>query len=53
VGPGAKGEDGKIQPMTIKRGDQVLYSKFSGVELEDGDEKFVVVKSTDILAVLS
>jgi chaperonin GroES len=53
VGPGTKGEDGKIQALSMKAGDQVLYSKFSGVDLEDGDDKFVVVKSTDILAVLS
>ena len=53
VGPGTKGEDGKITPPSIKTGDQVLYSKFSGVDLEDGDDKFIMVRSTDVLAVLS
>jgi chaperonin GroES len=53
VGPGSKGEDGEIKAPSIKVGDQVLYSKFSGVDLEDGDDKFVVVRSTDVLAVLS
>lgn len=53
VGPGSKGEDGKIQKPSIKAGDQVLYSKFSGVDLEDGDDKFIMIRGTDVLAVLS
>ena len=53
VGPGSKGEDDTVKPPSIKVGDQVLYSKFSGVDLEDGDDKFIMVRSTDVLAVLS
>jgi chaperonin GroES len=53
VGPGRKAESGEVEAPTVKAGDQVLYSKYSGTELEEGDVQFVVVRATDVLAVLS
>lgn len=53
VGPGTKGEDGELKAPSMKAGDQVLYSKYTGVDLEDGDDKFIVIRSTEVLAVLS
>ena len=39
AGPGARGEDGKLQPMGVKAGDKVLFGKWSGTEVKiDGDE---------------
>ena len=49
VGPGG---DGKEITMQVKAGDKVIYSKYSGTEVEVDDEKYVVVKQNDILAVI-
>ena len=51
VGPGGVVE-GKEITMQVKAGDQVIYSKYSGTEVELDDEKYVIVKQSDILAVV-
>lgn len=53
VGPGGV-VDGKEVTMQVKVGDKVIFSKYSGTEIETGedDEKFVIVKQNDILAVI-
>lgn len=51
VGPGGV-VDGKEITMQVKVGDKVIYSKYSGTEVEIEDEKYTVVKQNDILAVL-
>lgn len=51
VGPGGV-VDGKEVAMQVKVGDKVIYSKYSGTEVEVEDEKYVVVKQNDILAVI-
>ena len=51
VGPGGV-VDGKEVSMQVKVGDKVIYSKYSGTEVEVEDEKYVVVKQNDILAVI-
>ena len=51
VGPGGM-VDGKEVTMQVKAGDKVIYSKYSGTEVEVDDEKYVVVKQNDILAVI-
>ena len=49
VGPGV---DGKEVTMQVKAGDKVIYSKYSGTEVELEKEKYVIVKQSDILAVV-
>ena len=52
VGPGGV-VDGKEVKMEVKKGDKVIYSKYSGTEVKlDEDEKLVIVKQSDILAVI-
>ena len=51
VGPGGM-VDGKEITMQVKAGDKVIYSKYSGTEVEVEEEKYVIVKKSDILAVL-
>ncbi len=51
VGPG-KVEDGKEIKMEVKKGDQVIYSKYAGTEVKLDDEEYIIVKQSDILAVL-
>ena len=52
VGPGGT-VDGKEVKMEVKKGQKVIYSKYSGTEVELNDkEKLIVVKQSDILAVI-
>ena len=51
VGPGGI-VDGKEVAMTVKVGDKVIYSKYSGTEVKLGNEEFVVVRQNDIVAVI-
>ncbi len=51
VGPGGVVE-GKEIKMQVKAGDKVVYSKYSGTEVELDGEKFLIVKQSDILAVI-
>ena len=51
VGPGGV-VDGKDVTMQVKVGDKVIFSKYSGTEVEMDDEKYVIVKQNDILAVI-
>jgi chaperonin GroES len=51
VGPGGV-VDGKEIKMEVKTGDKVIYSKYAGTEVKLDDEKFIIVKQSDILAVI-
>jgi chaperonin GroES len=52
VGPGARDESGKVQPLDVKPGDRVLFGKWSGTEIRLDNEEFVVLKESDIMGVL-
>jgi chaperonin GroES len=52
AGPGARGEDGKIQPMDVKAGDRVLFGKWSGTEVKLEGEELIIMKESDIMGVL-
>ena len=49
AGPGARGDDGKVQPLDVKVGDRVLFGKWSGTEIKIDGEDFVVAKESDIM----
>ncbi len=51
VGPGGV-VDGKEVTMQVKAGDKVIYSKYAGTEVKLEDEEFIVVKQSDIVAVV-
>jgi len=42
----------KIYTMPIKKGDKVMYKKYSGTEVKDGDEEYILIKAEDILAIV-
>jgi len=52
VGPGARGEDGKIQPLDVKPGDRVLFGKWSGTEVKLDGEDLIIMKETDIMGII-
>ena len=51
VGPGGM-VDGKEVKMEVSKGDTVIYSKYAGTEVKLDDEEYVVVKQSDILAIV-
>ena len=42
----------KVYEMPIKKGDKVMYKKYSGTDVKDGDTEYVLIKAEDILAVI-
>ena len=52
VGPGRLDENGKRVAMDVKAGDKVLYAKYAGTEVKLGDRDVLVLKESDILAIL-
>ena len=53
VGPGARGEDGKIVAMDLKKGDRVLFGKWSGTEVKIDGVELLIMKESDILGVVA
>jgi len=52
VGPGARDENGKVNPLDVKPGDRVLFGKWSGTEVKIDGEDLVIMKESDIFGVL-
>ena len=53
VGSGLRDESGKIVPLDVKTGDRVLFSKWSGTEINMNGEEYLVVKESDIMGILA
>jgi chaperonin GroES len=52
VGPGRKDDDGERIPMDVAEGDRVLYAKYAGTEVKLQGKKYLILKESDILAIL-
>jgi chaperonin GroES len=52
VGPGRTDDDGKRIPMDVKTGDVVLYAKYAGTEVKIDDKKLLILKESDVLAIV-
>jgi chaperonin GroES len=52
VGPGARGDDGKIQPLDVKAGDRVLFGKWSGTEVKLDGEDLIIMKESDVMGII-
>ncbi|MBE6664289.1 MAG: co-chaperone GroES [Ruminococcaceae bacterium] len=52
VGEGEKNEDGKVLPMTVKVGDKVIISKYTGTNVKLDGQDYVIVSEKDILAIV-
>jgi len=52
VGPGARDESGKLVPLDVKKGDRVLFGKWSGTEVKIDGEDLLIMKESDILGVI-
>ena len=52
VGPGSRDDSGKLQPLDVKKGDKILFGKWSGTEIKLEGEDLIIMKESDILGVL-
>jgi chaperonin GroES len=52
VGPGARDEAGKIQPLDVKAGDRILFGKWSGTEVKIDGEELLIMKESDIMGII-
>ena len=53
VGTGRVADDGKVTPLTVKVGDEILYGKYSGTELQLEGKDYMIMRESDIYAVLN
>lgn len=53
VGNGKLNDDGSRSPMSVKEGDKVLYSKYSGTEVKLNGEEFIIIREEDIMGILN
>ena len=52
AGPGARDENGRLVPLDVKKGDRVLFGKWSGTEVKLDGEELIIMKESDLLGVL-
>lgn len=52
VGSGTRDESGKLQPLDVKKGDRVLFGKWSGTEVKIDGQDVLIAKESDILGVI-
>ena len=52
VGKGAVGEDGSVRKLTVKKGDRVLFGKYSGTEVKLEGNDYIIMRESDILAII-
>jgi chaperonin GroES len=53
VGKGRSNEDGKVFPLAVKAGDNILFAKYAGTEIKIDGEDFLIMKEEEVLGVLS
>jgi chaperonin GroES len=53
VGPGARDEKGTLVPLDVRKGDRILFGKWSGTEIKLDGEDLLIMKESDIMGVLS
>jgi chaperonin GroES len=52
AGPGRVNEDGKVTPLDVKKGDKILFGKYSGTEVTLEGEEHLIIREEDVLAVI-
>ena len=52
AGNGKIGDDGKVQPLDVKKGDKVLFSKYAGTEVTLDNEEHLIIREDDVLGIL-
>ena len=52
AGSGRINDDGKTIPLSVKNGDEVVYSKYAGTEYSENGKEYLIVRESDILAIV-
>ena len=52
AGPGAKNDKGELAPLDVKKGDRVLFGKWSGTEVKIDGQELLIMKESDIMGVI-
>ena len=52
VGPGARDDSGKVQPLDVKAGDRILFGKWSGTEVKIDGQDLLIMKESDVLGIV-
>jgi chaperonin GroES len=52
AGSGNKAEDGKVTPLDVKKGDRILYGKWSGTEVKVNGEDLLIVRESDVMGII-
>jgi chaperonin GroES len=52
AGPGARDESGKLVPLDVKKGDKILFGKWSGTEVKVDGQELLIMKESDIMGIL-
>ena len=52
VGSGSRDESGKLVPLDVKKGDKILFGKWSGTEVKMSGEEYLIMKESDIMGVI-
>ena len=53
VGSGARDETGKLVPLDVKKGDKILFRKWSGTEVKMNGEEYLIMKESDIMGIIT
>ncbi len=53
IGSGARDEIGKLVPLDVKKGDKILFGKWSGTEVKMNSEEYLIMKESDIMGILT
>ena len=52
VGPGARNDQGQLQPLDVKVGDRILFGKWSGTEIKINGEDLLIMKESDVMGII-
>ena len=53
IGSGARDEVGKLVPLDVKKGDKILFGKWSGTEVKMNGEEYLIMKESDIMGIIN
>ena len=53
VGSGSRNENGKLEPLDVKKGDKILFGKWSGTEVKMSGEELLIMKESDIMGIVT
>ena len=53
VGSGSRNENGKLEPLDVKKGDKVLFGKWSGTEVKMNGDEYLIMKESDIMGIIT